>query len=384
LTSKLQSIFQSFKKRPASHSYSPHKTKVIDAISRCRTPQMGGFAQHCSNCDYTETHFHSCRNRHCPICQSSNQHKWVEKQVSNTLPLPYFHAVFTLPSELNLLILANPVKLYNLLFKATSKTILTLSMDKKFLGGQPGFTTVLHTWGRNLQFHPHIHCIVAGGCLSTNKNSFIKSKETFFLPVSVMKIVFRGKFLQELKTLFIHDRLVLPDDLSSIDQRQKLLDKLYNVDWITYCKKPFDDASHVIRYLGRYTHKVAISESRIVSYDTEAQKVCFNWKDYKNQNKIKTMELSEEEFVRRFLLHVLPSGFMKIRHYGFLANKGRKDRLALCRRLLNMICNKVIDLVKSKVVEPLACCPKCGNRSYDFVFPEIIHNTEVSASGGSP
>ena len=334
---KIQKIFQSVRERLPSQSYPSNKSKVIDAISLCRTPQMGGFVQRCDDCGHTEAHFHSCRNRHCPICQGSNQQEWVENQVANTLPLPYFHVVFTLPSELNPLILANPVKLYNLLFQATSQTLLTLAGDEKYFGAQAGFTAVLHTWGRTIQFHPHLHCIVAGGGLSTDKKRFVVSKQSFYLPLPAIQSVFRGKFLQELKTLFIQNQLHLPEELISIPKRQQLLNTLYSTDWIIYCKKPFKDASHVIRYLGRYTHRVAISESRILSHDTVNQKVRFQWKDYKDHNMIKVMELSEDEFVRRFLLHVLPPGFMKIRHYGFLANRGRDERLELCRKLLNSI-----------------------------------------------
>lgn len=367
--SKIQEIFQSVRERSPLQSYSSDKSKVIDAVSLCRTPQMGGFVQRCDDCNHTEAHFHSCRNRHCPICQGSKQQEWVEKQVSNTLPLPYFHVVFTLPSELNPLVLANPVKLYNLLFQASSQTLLTLSDDEKYFGAQAGFTAVLHTWGRNMQFHPHLHCIVAGGGVSTEKKRFVVSKESFYLPLPAIQSVFRGKFLEELKTLFIQNQLQLPDGLCSIFKRQQLLNTLYSTDWIIYCKKPFKDASHVIRYLGRYTHRVAISESRILSHDLENQKVRFQWKDYKDQNRIKVMELSEDEFVRRFLLHVLPLGFMKIRHYGFLANRGRDKRLELCRKLLNAISpHGLIVFPLMQAPKPRHCCPECGSCSFVLVF----------------
>jgi hypothetical protein len=203
MSSKIQKIFQSVKESPSFQNFHPAKAKVIEAISICRTPQMGGFIQSCGDCGHSEPHFHSCRNRHCPICQGSNQQKWVEKQVSHTLPLPYFHVVFTLPSELNPLMLANPKILYNLLFQAANQTILCLAANPKFIGGQAGFTAVLHTWGRNLQFHPHLHCIVAGGALSTSQKHFIKSKDSFFLPVHTVSKVFKGKFLEQLKTFFV-------------------------------------------------------------------------------------------------------------------------------------------------------------------------------------
>ena len=385
LASKIQKIFQSVRERLPSQSYASNKSKVIDAISLCRTPQMGGFVQRCDDCGHTEAHFHSCRNRHCPICQGSQQERWVERQVANTLPLQYFHVVFTLPSELNSLFLANPVVLYNLLFQAASSTLLTLAKDEKFLGAQAGFTTVLHTWGRNLQFHPHLHCIVAGGGLSTDGNRFVCSKESFFLPVRAMKKVFRGKFLEQLKSLFVQNRLQLPQKVASISKRQELLDKLYSMDWIVYCKKPFTDSSHVIRYLGRYTHRVAISDSRIVSYDTVLHKVRFKWKDYKDSNRTKVMELSDDEFVRRFLLHVLPSGFMKIRHYGFLANKNRDQRLERCRALLKVI-KHIIPAVFSVKPKPQArhCCPDCGSSAFAVVFSSPRYQPALLPTGTGP
>ena len=366
-----------------SKSYPSNKSKVIDAISLCRTPQMGGFVQRCNDCGHTEAHFHSCRNRHCPICQGSKQEQWVERQVANTLPLQYFHVVFTLPAELNPLFLANPVVLYSLLFKAASSTLLTLAKDEKFLGVQAGFTTVLHTWGSNLQFHPHLHCIVAGGGLSMDGKSFVRSKKAFFLPVRAMKKVFKGKFLDQLKSFFIQNHLQLPQELTTISQRQVLLDNLYSKDWIVYCKKPFKDSAHVIRYLGRYTHKVAISDSRIVSYDLAEHKVRFRWKDYKNNNQLKIMELSDEEFVRRFLLHVLPSGFMKIRHYGFLANKNRDKRLELCRALLKALKHSLPATVFVKP-KPRNCCPDCGSCTFAVVFSSLRRQATLLPTGTGP
>lgn len=385
MSSKIQKIFQSVKEQSPSQSFPLNKTKVIDAISLCRTPHMGGFVQRCDDCGHTEAHFHSCRNRHCPICQGSNQQKWVEKQVTNTLPLPYFHVVFTLPSELNPLFLANPVTLYNLLFQAASQTLLTLAGNKRFLGAQPGFTAVLHTWGRNLQFHPHLHCIVAGGGLSIDHKRFVVCKDSFYLPISAISAVFRGKFLDELKTFFVKGTLLLPEDLKTIPKRQQLLDKLYAAKWVCYCKKPFQDASDVIRYLGRYTHRVAISEGRIVSYDPDTRMVRFKWKDYKDHNAIKIMELSEDEFVRRFLLHVLPTGFMKIRHYGLLANRGRDERLETCRKLLNAISPKgLIPSFPKQTPKPLHCCPGCGSCSFGLVFSSPRYQPALLPTGTGP
>ncbi|HHV07139.1 MAG TPA: IS91 family transposase [Firmicutes bacterium] len=383
--SKIQKIFQSVKERLLPQSYSLNQTKVINAISLCRTPQMGGFVQRCDDCGHTEAYYHSCRNRHCPICQGSNQQKWVEKQVANTLPLPYFHVVFTLPSELNPLIRANPVELFNLLFRAASKTLLTLAKDKNFLGAQPGFTAILHTWGSNLQFHPHLHCIVAGGGLSIDHKRFVVCKDSFFLPIKAISAVFRGKFLDELKTFFVKSTLHLPENLNTIAKRQQFLDNLYATKWVCYCKKPFRDASDVIRYLGRYTHRVAISEGRIVSYNPDTRMVRFKWKDYKSHNAIKIMELSDDEFVRRFLLHVLPTGFMKIRHYGFLGNNGRDKRLETCRKLLNAIVPKgIIPSFPKRTQEPLLCCPCCGSCSFGPVFSSARYQPVLLPTGTGP
>lgn len=385
MSSKIQKIFQSFKERLPSQSYSPQKTKVIDAICKCRTPEMGGFVQRCDDCGYTEAHFNSCRNRHCPVCQGSNQRKWVEKQVANTLPIPYFHVVFTVPAELNPLFLANPDNMFNLLFRAASQTVLTLSENEKFLGAQPGFIAVLHTWGRNIQFHPHLHCIVTGGGLSSDRKRFVVSKDSFFLPLKAISIVFRGKFLEELKTFFVNNTLQLTEGLDTVQKRQQFLDLLYSKDWVCYCKKPFKDASAVIRYLGRYTHKVAISDSRIVSHNPDTQTVRFHWKDYKDHNKIKIMQLSEDEFVRRFLLHVLPKGFMKIRHYGLLANRGREERLELCRDLLKATASTgVIQEFPKCKVEPLDRCPKCGSQSFLLVPRSLYAQPALLPTGTGP
>jgi len=257
---------------------------------------------------------------------------------------------------------------------------------KNFSGSRPALQPFcIHTWGANLQFHPHLHCIVAGGGLSTDGKRFVCSKESFFLPVRAMKKVFRGKFLEQLKNLFVQNRLQLPQDLASIFHRQELLDKLYLTDWIVYCKKPFRDSSHVIRYLGRYTHRVAISNGRIVSYDIVQHKVRFKWKDYKDNNRIKIMELSDEEFVRRFLLHVLPSGFMKIRHYGFLANKNRDTRLERCRALLKALKLNLSAVFSVKPKPQIRhCCPDCGSSSFAMVFSSPRYQPTLLPTGTGP
>lgn len=341
MTSKIQEIFTAVKDQIISEIPLPfHKQKTLESICSCRTPEMGGFIEQCIDCGETVAHFHSCGNRHCPVCQGTQQAKWIEKQLKNTLPVQYFHVVFTLPSELNPLVFSNQKILYGILFKAASETILEMSANKKNLGAQPGFTAVLHTWGQNLQFHPHLHCIVMGGGLSSDKCNFVQSSKKFFLPVKAVSKKFRGKFLFYLKQELDSEKLYLPSsqaDLAFIQSRQIFLDQLYSSNWVVYTKKPFASPEHVIRYLGRYTHRVAISDSRILDFDPATKKVSFEWKDYKDNNRKKVMTLDAVEFVRRFLLHVLPPGFMKIRHYGILGNRNREQKLSLCRRLLKVI-----------------------------------------------
>ncbi len=341
MTSKMQEIFTSVKNQILSEIPLPfHKQKTLESICSCRTPEMGGFIEQCNDCGETVAHFHSCGNRNCPICQGAQQAKWIAKQLKNTLPVQYFHVVFTLPSELNPLVFSNQEVLYGILFKAASETILEMSANENNLGAQPGFTSVLHTWGQNLQFHPHLHCIVVGGGLSSNKLNFVQSPKNFFLPVKAVSKKFRGKFLAYLKQEFKSENLYLPKSKANLafkKERQSFFDHLYTSDWVVYTKKPFETAELVVRYLGRYTHKVAISDSRIINFDSAAKTVSFLWKDYKNNNQKKVMTLDAVEFVRRFLLHVLPPRFMKIRHYGILGNRNREKTLNLCRRLLNVL-----------------------------------------------
>jgi hypothetical protein len=364
--SNIQEIFTAMKDQILSKIPLPfHKQKTLESICSCRTPEMGGFIEQCSDCGETVPHFHSCGNRHCPVCQGAQQAKWIEKQLNNTLPVQYFHVVFTLPSELNPLVFSNQKILYGILFKAASETILEMCANKKNLGAQPGFTSVLHTWGQNLQFHPHLHCIVMGGGLSSDKLHFVQSSKKFFLPVKAVSKKFKGKFLHYLKQEFQSESLHLPKseaDLAILQPRLNFLDKLHSSDWVVYAKKPFDSANHVIRYLGRYTHRVAISDSRIVDFDPVASKVSFEWKDYKDNNKKKVMTLDAIEFVRRYLLHVLPPGFMKIRHYGILGNRNRKDKLSLCRKLLRV----VAPIIQPSNIEETAknICKVCSGLLY--------------------
>ena len=304
-----------------SHCLSLVQWKAARSIMDCRTAALGAHIDTCDNCGYTKISYNSCRNRHCPKCQTAAKEKWIDKQRQHLLDIPYFHVVFTVPSELNPVFLGHQNALYTLLFQAASETVLELCADQKYLGATPGITAVLHTWGQNLQFHPHIHMIVTGGGL-TSEGKWRISKKHFFLPVRVLSAKFRGKFLALLKAQFP----ALNPSLLNCCYRQK---------WVVYCKPPFDNAGKVISYLGRYTHRVAISNERILSL--KDGKVTFRWRDYAHNNQMKLMTLDAEEFIRRFLLHVLPSGFRKIRHYGLFAPRNKRKRLALCRRLTNSL-----------------------------------------------
>lgn len=295
-----------------THRLSPAQAKAFHSIALCRTSALGAHVDTCDECGFEKISYNSCRNRHCPKCQCFAKEQWLEKQNQYLLNRGYFHVVFTLPQELNSILLRNQKVAYNLLFKAASETLIELCADKKYLGATPGITMALHTWGQNLMFHPHIHCIVTGGGL-TKDGKWCDSRRKFFLPVKVLSRKFRGKFL------FLLKKAGLAFDAS-----------LYKSEWVVYCKPPFENASKVIRYLGRYTHRVAISNNRILKI--EDGKVTFSWRDYRDGKK-KNMTLSAIEFLRRFMLHILPTGFRKIRHYGILAARDKTTRIALCQRL---------------------------------------------------
>ena len=299
--------------------------RTMHAIETCRTAYLGGHVDECEECGHIKISYNSCRNRHCPKCQFLKKEKWVEARGKELLPIEYFHVVFTLPDELNPLALRNRKVVYNILFKAASETLTDLA--RKRLGVQAGFITVLHTWGQNLMDHPHLHCIVSGGGLSQGK--WISSKRRFLFPVKVMSRLFRGKFLAFLKKAYETNSLqCVGEDFPS------LLKDLYTKEWVVYAKPPFNGPETVLGYLGRYTHRIAITNHRIVGM--EDGKVSFWWKDYADGNKQKVMALEPSEFIRRFLLHVLPDGFVKIRHFGFLSNRHRKECLEACRMLLGV------------------------------------------------
>ncbi len=321
---ELADVFRQYGERyQRTHRFSASQQKVMRAVSVCRTPELGGHLDRCESCGFERPAYNSCRNRHCPKCQALAKARWLEKQTSELLPVGYFHLVFTLPHELNGLILTHKKLVLALLFKAVSKTLLEFGQTR--LKGSIGITAVLHTWDQTLKDHFHLHCLVPAGALSFDHSRWIPARENFLFPVKALSRVFRGKFLTLLQQA--GERGKLP----AADKETKALRK---TSWIVYAKKPFGSPQTVLDYLGRYTHRVALSNDRILRI--ENAEVTLSYRDRKDGNQKKTLLLDAQEFIRRFLLHVLPEGFMRIRHFGFLANRSKKQALAQCRKLLKL------------------------------------------------
>jgi hypothetical protein len=310
---------------------------VMKAIEVCRTADLGGHVEECDECGALKISYNSCRNRHCPKCQCLDKERWLEARKKDILLTHYFHVVFTIPEGLRPIALRNQEVVYNLLFLAGSETMKELAGDPKHLGAEIGFIALLHTWTQTLLDHPHIHCIVPGGGLSLDGRRWVSTKEDFFIPVKVLSRKFRGKLLHYLKKAHNHGELVFPGSIETLAEEpafSKYLSGLYAQEWVVYCKPPFKKPEDVIDYMGRYTHRVAISNDRIV--DMQSDRVTFKYRDHSDNEKIKYMSLHPFEFIRRFLLHVLPDGFMKVRHYGVLSNRNRKEKLELCKSLLGV------------------------------------------------
>jgi hypothetical protein len=311
------------------------QVKVLRAIERCRTAALGGHRDRCDRCGHRAISYNSCRNRHCPKCQTNAREKWLAARQRELLPATYYHVVFSVPHKLVPLMWQNKKVLFQLLFEASAATLLEVAADPQHLGAEIGFLSILHTWGQTLQCHPHVHCVVPGGGLSCDRQGWIRSSPNFFLPVKVLSRVFRGKFLDGLRNAFRRKRLAFHGFCQGWENRKAFyvfLDILKEHDWVVYAKKPFGGPEHVLHYLARYTHRVAISNHRLV--EVTEDHVTFRWKDYAHHSKRRTMTLSHEEFLRRFLLHVLPKGFPRIRYFGFLAQRSRGALLPLCRTLL--------------------------------------------------
>jgi hypothetical protein len=318
-----------------AHRLSRNQWRVMRAIEVCRTAALGGHTDQCDHCGHLEISYNSCRNRHCPKCQTLRKEKWIEARRKDLLPIEYFHVVFTLPAALNPLVSMNPQLLYDLLFRSASETLSQLAQNPKHLGAKVGMIGILHTWGQNLMDHPHTHWIVTGGGLSSDGRRWRSCRKGFFLPVRVLSALFRGKFLDLLKDGFQRGDLVFPTHLRHLQDPKNFeafRRHLYRKPWVVYCKPPFDGAQGVLQYLGRYTHRIAISNNRILTL--QDGKVSLLWRDYADHNRQKSMTLKADEFIRRFLLHVLPARYVRIRHFGLLANRNRKDHIALCRMIL--------------------------------------------------
>jgi hypothetical protein len=336
--------------------------KVLLAIARCRTAALGGHLDECTRCGHRATiSYNSCRNRHCPKCQTAARERWIAARQKELLPTRYVHVVFTLPPQLAVLALQNSKVIYDLLFHASAETLLEVARDPRHLGAELGFFTVLHTWSQKLGLHPHVHCVIPAGGLALDHTHWVKSRDRFFLPIHVLRRIFRGKFVAGLRQAFQEGQLNFHGNLTCPAQSKTFaawLRPLFRKDWVVYAKPPFGGPEYVLQYLGRYTHRVAISNHRLVSF-TEG-KVTFRWRDSAHNNEQKLLTLSLDEFLRRFLLHVLPKGFVRIRNFGFLANRRRATLLPLCFQLLGSAPQTEQDISGSKDSSDLWRCPKCG------------------------
>lgn len=365
---ELQDIIQTYGAQYTKDiSLLPVQHKAMKSIASCRTAKLGGHIDH-YDCGHTNISYNSCRNRNCPKCQALTKERWVTARMDDLLPVPYYHVVFTLPQELNRLVFIDNATIYDLLMRASAETLKTLCSSPRYLSAETGFISVLHTWGQNLVLHPHVHIVIPAGGLTTC-GKFVVGSKKFFLPVKVMAKLFRGKFLFHLKNLSERFKAVEKSEWND------LIAALYSKDWYVYCKRPFKNPDVVLKYLGRYTHRVAISNHRILSMNEGV--VTFSYRDYKDGSKKKTMQLAVNEFIRRFLLHVLPSGFRKIRHYGFLAPAAKMKKLKLCRKLLGVKFTPSTPLSTRELLQKLtgrdiAVCPICRKGS------------QISATGLSP
>lgn len=347
---------------PASH------LRVMRAIETCRTAALGGHVERCDQCAHERIAYNSCRNRHCPKCQRLEALDWLGDRQQELLPVPYFHVVFTVPAPLAELALRNPRPLYSLLLRTSAEALLTIAADPRHLGAVIGFFSILHTWGQNLLFHPHVHCVVTGGGLPPGQQRWIACRPDFFLSVRVLSRLFRRLFLEALDRAWRRGELIFPGQIAGLAARPawtEFLDALRRQEWVVYAKPPFGGPEQVLEYLGRYTHRVALSNDRLVSCDS--QTVTFRFKDYASAEpqRPRTMTLPAEEFIRRFLLHVLPAGFQRIRYYGLLANRFRAQRLGCCRALLlgardaMLPSARQLEALQSSLGERAARCPVC-------------------------
>jgi len=345
----------------------PEQRRTLNDLAACRTAALGGHVLECPECGHQQIAYNSCGNRHCPTCQATASARWLEARAAELLPVPYFHLVFTLPDALNPIALANPRVVYDLLLRCAAETVLEVAANPDHLGARTGVLAVLHTWGQALQFHPHAHCVVPGGGLSLDRARWVGSRPDFFLPVRVLSRAFRGKFLEGLRAASASGRLRLPGRSGEAAgaEFERLVSAAVRTDWVVYAKRPFGGPEVVLKYLARYTHRVAISDGRLLDFEDGI--VSFRYKDYAHGDRKRVMRLSASEFVRRFLLHVLPAGFVRIRHYGILSNRQRQGDLALCRELLGggpaaePGAEEAVEIVEgAESITPTRVCPHCG------------------------
>lgn len=367
-----------------AHALARAQRRAMQAIETCRTAALGGHRETCDTCGAERIAYNSCRNRHCPKCQTLAKERWLGARRAELLPVEYFHVVFTLPHALNALAQGNPRVLYTLLFRAVAATLTTFGRDPRHLGGDLGGTAILHTWGQNLSQHLHLHCVVPGGALAQDGARWIAAPPGFLFPVRALARVFRGKYLQALHHAFTTGKLRFAGSLASLADPEAFatwLRGLRQHDWVVYAKRPFAGPTQILEYLGRYTHRVAISNERLISHTDGV--VRFRWRDYADGDRVKIMTLAAEEFIRRFLLHVVPGGFVRIRHFGFLANRTRRAKLARCRALLApppaapaSAIESVAALVRRLTGIDIERCPVCQQGR--------LHLTEILAPTSPP
>jgi hypothetical protein len=366
----------------------PEQRRALKDLIACRTAALGGHILGCPECGYQQIAYNSCGNRHCPTCQAAAAARWLEARAAELLPVPYFHLVFTLPDVLDPIALANPRIVYDLLLRCAAGTLLELAADPEYLNARSGVLAVLHTWGQTLQLHPHVHCVVPGGGLSSGGTHWISSRPDFLLPVRVLSRLFRGKFLAGLRAAYSNGQLRIGgrQRRATMTNFERLLSAAARTDWVVYAKRPFGGPELVLKYLARYTHRVAISNSRLL--DFRDGEVRFRYKDYARGHSKRVLTLKATEFVRRLLLHVLPTGLVRIRHYGILSNRHRREDLALCRRLLSGIANTESEVLETRKlpqsaasVSPTRVCPSCGAGRMVLVaeFPPLRTGVQITA-----
>jgi hypothetical protein len=367
---------------------SREQRRALRDIAACRTAVLGGHVEECDRCGYQRIAYNSCRNRHCPKCQATAAAEWMAARQAELLPVEYFHVVFTIPTVLGPIALQNPRVVYGLLFRAVAETLEQIAADPKHLGAEIGFLAILHTWGQNLQHHPHVHCVVPGGGLSLDGSRWISGRPGYLFPVEVLSQVFRGKFLALLRAAFDRGKLSFHGKLASLavpGEFQRRLSASVQTPWVVHAKPPWGGPQQVLKYLARYTHRVAISNRRLTALDGDEVK--FLWKDYAHGGKPKTMTLKAIEFIRRFLIHVLPAGFVRVRHYGFLANRVCRKKLELCRALLGVktAAEPVMPDPSAELKEipegqaAANACPSCGRGQ--MVIIETVPAMPVNQEG---